>query len=302
MLNKLKQGIRRSREQLAGRLRALLGGGRPIDAATLEEVEEVLLAADVGIDATAQILAELEQRGDVADRAALMGALRERMIAILAPVAQPLAVVPPAGRPFVVLMAGVNGAGKTTTIAKLAHRLGSEGRRVLLAAGDTFRAAAVEQLAAWGARGGLPVVSQAPGADPASVVYDAVNAARARGMDVVIADTAGRLHTQAHLMEELNKIRRVIGKIDPAAPDEVLLVIDATTGQNALTQARQFHEAVGVTGLVVTKLDGTAKGGVVLALAARMAIPIRFIGVGEGLDDLLPFDASEFVDALLAGG
>ncbi len=301
MLERLRQGIRRSRQSIAGRLRGMLGARIAVDAATLESIEDVLLSADVGIEATERIIAKLRSRGQLREREQLLAALREDMVAILAPVSRPLQVRSLEGRPFVVLMAGVNGVGKTTTIAKLAYRLEQQGRSVLLAAGDTFRAAAVEQLAIWGARHGVPVVSQAQGADPASVIFDAIGAARARAIDVVIADTAGRLHTQANLMDELRKIKRVIAKIDAQAPDEVLLVIDATTGQNALAQVREFHEAIGVTGLVLTKLDGSARGGIALALAERHGIPIRFIGVGEQAEDLMPFDAEQFVDALLAG-
>jgi fused signal recognition particle receptor len=228
-----------------------------------------------------------------------MEALRENMRELLRPYSQPL-VLPENIKPFTILMVGVNGVGKTTTIGKLAKRLQAQNRSVMLAAGDTFRAAAVEQLQVWGERNHIPVIAQHKGADSASVIFDAMQSAKARGIDVLIADTAGRLHTQANLMEELKKVKRVMGKADPKAPHEVLLTVDAGTGQNALNQAQQFHQAVGLTGIALTKLDGTAKGGIIFAMAKKMALPVRFIGVGEGIDDLRPFDAEEFVDALLA--
>jgi len=227
-----------------------------------------------------------------------MNTLAMDMTALLAPCEQPLRI-PGDAKPFVILVVGINGAGKTTTIGKLAHRLKAEGRSVLLAAGDTFRAAAVEQLQTWGARNDVPVVAQHTGADSASVIYDAVAAGQARGVDVVIADTAGRLHTQSNLMQELAKIKRVLAKLDPAAPHEVLLVVDGGTGQNALNQAQQFHQAVGLTGVAITKLDGTAKGGMLFAIAQQLGVPIRFIGVGEAIEDLQPFVAHDFVAALL---
>jgi fused signal recognition particle receptor len=228
-----------------------------------------------------------------------MKALHDKMQAILAPVSQPL-VIPADTRPFVILMVGINGAGKTTTIGKLAHRLQQQGLRIMLAAGDTFRAAAVEQLQTWGERNDIPVIAQQQGADSASVIYDALQAATARSMDVLIADTAGRLHTQTNLMDELKKIKRVMGKVDARIPHEVMLVVDAGTGQNALNQAREFNEAVGLTGITLTKLDGTARGGIVFAVAKKTGIPIRFVGVGEGIENLREFDAQEFVDALFA--
>jgi fused signal recognition particle receptor len=237
---------------------------------------------------------------EFADARALLAALRAELVALLEPVARPL-VIDAGTRPFVILTVGVNGVGKTTTIGKLARRYKDEGRNLMLAAGDTFRAAAVAQLQAWGARNGVPVVAQGQNADAASVAFDALQAAKARGTDVLIADTAGRLHTQQGLMAELGKIKRVLGKLDPAAPHEVLMVIDGTTGQNALSQLRQFHAAAGVTGLVVTKLDGSAKGGVVFALAREFGIPIRYAGIGERPEDLRVFDAEAFVDALLPG-
>jgi fused signal recognition particle receptor len=275
--------------------------GRKIDDELLEELETRLLTADVGMDATQAILGELHRkvaRKELADADALLGALRASLVGLLKPVEQPLEV--DRGRkPYVVLVVGVNGSGKTTTIGKLTRRLKQDGLKVMLAAGDTFRAAAVEQLAVWAERNQVPIIAQATGADPAAVVFDSLEAARARGMDVLIADTAGRLHTQSHLMDELKKVTRVIKRLDPEAPHEVLLVLDASLGQNALKQAEQFSEAVGVTGLVITKLDGTAKGGVVVAIARRFGLPIRFVGVGEQAEDFGPFDAGAFVDGLL---
>lgn len=301
---RLRQGLTRTRTSLAGGLARLVLGKKVIDDKLLEEIETHLLTADVGAAATQRILADLAarvKRKQLADAEALLAALKEDMGEILAPCSQPL-VIPKEVRPFIILMVGVNGVGKTTTIGKLAKRLQGEGLSVMLAAGDTFRAAAVEQLQTWGERNGVAVIAQARAADPASVIFDGVQAARARGVDVLIADTAGRLHTQSNLMEELKKIKRVITKLDPGAPHETLLVIDAGTGQNALNQARQFHEAVGVSGIVLTKLDGTAKGGVIFAVAEQMKLPIRFIGVGEGIDDLRPFDAADFVEALFNTG
>ena len=299
---RLKAALGRTRSALVGRLGALLAGRKVLDEQLVEDMETVLLSADVGIEATRRIIDDLRRRaaaGRAGDEAALGAALREAMVEILAPVCRPLRVSDAA--PFVILMVGVNGTGKTTSAAKLAHRFKGDGRRVLLAAGDTFRAAAIEQLQTWGERLNVPVIAQHSGADSASVVYDALSSARARGRDLLIADTAGRLHTQSGLMEELKKVRRVIKKLDPDAPHETLLVIDASTGQNALVQARQFTEAVEVSGLVLTKLDGTAKGGIIFAIAQTLGVPIRYVGVGEGLDDLRDFDANEFVDALLEG-
>ncbi|MCC5812341.1 MAG: signal recognition particle-docking protein FtsY [Ectothiorhodospiraceae bacterium] len=282
-------------------LSAALLGRKTIDDDLLEELETRLLMADVGVEATTRIIGNLTrrlQRRELDDLPALLAALREDMIAILAPCEQPL-VPTPGQRPFVVLTVGVNGVGKTTTIGKLASRWKSEGHSVSLAAGDTFRAAAVEQLQRWGERTGIPVVAQHTGADSASVIFDALQGARARGTDILLADTAGRLHTQNNLMEELKKVKRVLAKLDDTAPHETLLVLDASTGQNALSQARHFHEAVGVTGIILTKLDGTAKGGVIFAIAQQLGVPIRYIGVGESEEDLRPFAAEEFVDALL---
>jgi len=271
-----------------------------LDDAFLDELETCLITADVGVATATEIVDDLRRRTDkreFADAGALLAALRGELVARLKPVEQPLDVG--ARQPFVVLVVGVNGVGKTTTIGKLAHRLRGESRSVLLAAGDTFRAAAVEQLQTWGTRNGVPVVAQGSGADSASVIFDALQTARSRNIDVLIADTAGRLHTQSGLMDELAKIRRVLGKLDAQAPHEVLLVIDGTTGQNAISQVRQFKDAIGVTGLVVTKLDGTAKGGVVFALAREFGLPIRFVGLGEKAQDLRVFDAIAFVDGLL---
>jgi len=299
--------FQRLRERLAragGGLGAELGrvfGSRRIDAAVLEELEARLLAADVGVQVTEQLLEGLRSRvarRELDDLDALLAALRADITALLAPVAQPL-VIDRRARPFTILVVGVNGSGKTTTIGKLAQRLGADGLRVVLAAGDTFRAAAVEQIGIWAQRTGADLIAQQTGADPAAVAFDALSAARSRNADVLIADTAGRLHAQAHLMDELRKIRRVLGKADPAAPHEVLLVLDANQGQNALAQAVQFHESVGVTGLVLTKLDGTAKGGIVLAIARRLGLPIRFIGIGEGAQDFGEFDAAAFAAALV---
>jgi fused signal recognition particle receptor len=278
-------------------------GGRKIDAAALEELETRLLQADCGVTVTAELIEGLRKRvarQQLGDVDALLAALREDITALLMPVAQPL-VIDRAHQPFTILVVGVNGSGKTTTIGKLAQRYGAEGLKVVLAAGDTFRAAAVEQIGVWASRTGAELVAQATGADPAAVAFDALQSARARGADLLIADTAGRLQAQTHLMEELRKVRRVLGKVDPNAPQEVLLVIDATQGQNALAQAQQFHAAVGVTGLVLTKLDGTARGGIVLAIARQLTLPIRFVGLGEQAGDLAEFDAAAFARALVDG-
>jgi fused signal recognition particle receptor len=297
---RLRERLAKTRTSLFGGLSELLLGKKQIDDEVLEELETRLLMADVGMKATRDIIQRLTEqvsRRELQDGDALLAALRQQMEAMLTPCSQPLTIS--AARPFVILMVGVNGVGKTTTIGKLAQRLQGEGHSVLLAAGDTFRAAAVEQLQVWGERNGVPVIAQQHGADSAAVSFDAIRAAQARGTDVVIADTAGRLHTQNNLMEELRKIKRVIGKQDPSAPHEIMLVVDATTGQNALSQAREFHQAVGLTGITLTKLDGTAKGGIVLAIANELQVPIRFIGVGESLEDLRSFSANEFVTALL---
>ncbi|HSE11104.1 MAG TPA: signal recognition particle-docking protein FtsY, partial [Rudaea sp.] len=282
-------------------IRTLFARNPKLDDALLDELETALISADVGIAASTALVEDLRRRmekREFADANALLAALRADLVALLMPVAQPIKVDPEA-RPFVILMVGVNGVGKTTSIGKIARRLQTQGRSVMLAAGDTFRAAAVEQLKAWGERNDVPVVSQGPGADSASVIFDALQSAKSRDFDVLIADTAGRLHTQTGLMDELTKIRRVLAKLDPDAPHEVLLVIDGTTGQNAINQTRQFRAAIGVTGLVVTKLDGTAKGGVVFALAKEFGLPIRYVGLGETADDLRIFNPTAFVDALL---
>ena len=302
LFQRLKQKLSRTRGSLTEGLARLVLGKKAIDGEILEEIETHLLMADVGADATARIIADLTervQRHQLNDAEALLDALKEDMHAILEPCSAPL-VIPQKKRPYVILMVGVNGVGKTTTIGKLAKRLQADGLSVMLAAGDTFRAAAVEQLQTWGERNGVAVIAQARAADPASVIFDALQAAKARGVDVLIADTAGRLHTQTNLMEELKKIKRVMSKLEPTAPHETMLVIDAGTGQNALNQARQFHEAVGLSGIILTKLDGTAKGGIIFAIAEQMKLPIRFIGVGETIDDLRPFDAEDFVEALFA--
>jgi len=296
---RLRDRLRRTRQSLVSGLAGLFAG-RKLDDEALEELESRLLLADVGVDVTNHLMKQLTERvsrQQLNDIPALLQALREELLTILAPCQQPWR--PSESRPYAILMVGVNGVGKTTTIGKLAQRLQSEGHSVLLAAGDTFRAAAVEQLQVWGERNRIPVIAQRSGADAAAVIFDAIQAAAARRVDVVIADTAGRLHTQSNLMEELKKIKRVMGKVDPAAPHEVLLVVDASTGQNALNQAVQFHEAMGLTGLILTKLDGTAKGGIVFAIARRLGLPIRFIGVGESIEDLREFVAAEFVAALL---
>ena len=277
--------------------------GSQIDAAVLDELETRLLSADVGIQATTELLDALRKRvarQELADLDALMAALRAALADILRPCAKPLRIDASA-KPFVVLVVGVNGSGKTTSIGKLARCLVDEKRSVLLAAGDTFRAAASEQLNIWGTRAGVAVIAQAAGADPGAVVFDAITAAKARGIDVLLADTAGRLHSQVHLMEELKKVKRALQRVDAQAPHEVLLVLDANQGQNALTQAVQFHDAVGVTGLVLTKLDGTAKGGIVVAIARRLGLPIRYIGVGEQAEDFGEFDADAFAAALVDG-
>ena len=294
------------RERLAGSvfnrdIRTLFARNPRLDENLLDELETALIGADVGVAASTDLVEDLRRRmarREFADADALLAALRGDLVALLAPVAKPLQVES-AQKPFVVLMVGVNGVGKTTTIGKLARRLQLRERSVMLAAGDTFRAAAVEQLRSWGDRHGVPVIAQGAGADSASVIFDALQSARSRDVDVLIADTAGRLHTQAGLMDELSKIRRVLAKLDANAPHEVLLVIDGTTGQNAINQTRQFLGAIGVTGLVVTKLDGTAKGGVVFALAKEFGLPIRFVGLGETADDLREFEPAAFVDALL---
>ena len=297
---RLKSQLKRTRSGLNNILANLPIGQQGISDDLLEEIEASLIMADVGVDATTEIIRHLTQRverNQLSDGIALSVALKEELLAILKPCNIPLEI-PKQDTPFVILVVGVNGAGKTTTIGKLAKRLQAQGHSVMLAAGDTFRAAAVEQLQVWGERNNIHVVAQHTGADSASVIYDGLQSAQAKGVDVLIADTAGRLHTKSHLMDELKKVKRIMGKLDIAAPHEVLLVLDAGTGQNALSQAKLFNEAVALTGLVLTKLDGTAKGGVIFALAKHAGIPIRYIGIGEGIDDLQDFNAEQFVDAL----
>ncbi|WP_226505466.1 signal recognition particle-docking protein FtsY [Pseudomonas sp. MWU16-30317] len=299
---RLKQGLSKTSASLGEGMASLFLGKKAIDDDLLDELETRLLTADVGVEATNLIIGNLTQkvaRKQLTDSDALYASLQAELSALLKPVEQPL-VIPAQQKPFVILVVGVNGAGKTTTIGKLAKKLQGEGKKVMLAAGDTFRAAAVEQLQVWGERNRIPVIAQHTGADSASVIFDAVQAATARGIDVLIADTAGRLHTKDNLMEELKKVRRVIGKLDETAPHEVLLVLDAGTGQNAINQAKQFNQTVSLTGLALTKLDGTAKGGVIFALAKQFGLPIRYIGVGEGIDDLRTFEAEPFVQALFA--
>lgn len=305
--------LNRTRDRLAQIAGDLLLGERVIDEDALEELETALLGTDVGVDATTQIVEAIAQRvsrRELSDAGTLRRALREQLEEMLAPMTRPFRI-DAAHRPFVVLMVGVNGAGKTTTIGKLARQLRAQGHSVLLAAGDTFRAAAVEQLVEWGRRNEVPVIAQDRGADSASVIFDAIEAARARGIDVVLADTAGRLQAKTNLMDELRKVKRIVARFDSAAPHEVILVLDAGIGQNALSQVAQFDAAVGLTGLIVAKLDGSARAGILFAIAARgagpdaaggQALPVYFIGVGERVEDLRPFDAREFVDALLDNG
>ncbi len=300
LIAQLKQRLSRTRHNLTDGLANLLLGQKEIDEDLLEELETLLLLADVGVDATSRIIntiSEKVRRKELSDPAALSKVLKQELEHILSQCDTPVAA-PKNGLPQVILMVGINGAGKTTTIGKLAKRLQQDGQSVMLAAGDTFRAAAVEQLQTWGERNDIPVIAQHTGADSASVIFDALQAATARNTDVLIADTAGRLHTKTNLMEELSKIARVMKKIDPDAPHEVMLVVDATTGQNALNQAQQFHQTVGLTGITLTKMDGTAKGGILFAIADKLKIPIRFIGVGEAIEDLRHFEPEEFVDAL----
>lgn len=297
---RIKQGLSRTSTQFSEGLGNLLLGKKAIDDELLEDIETQLLVADVGIEATTHIIDSLTakvNRKQLADSGALYQALQDELYQLLKPVEQPLSI-DSKHNPYVILVVGVNGVGKTTTIGKLAKQLQNQGHSVMLAAGDTFRAAAVEQLQVWGERNNVPVVAQHTGADSASVIFDAVSAAQSRKVDVVIADTAGRLHNKSHLMDELSKVRRVMSKLDVSAPHEVLLILDAGTGQNAVSQADIFREAVGVTGIALTKLDGTAKGGVIFALTKKHSLPVRFIGVGETIDDLQPFSAKAFVNAL----
>ena len=302
LFTSLHQRLTRTRENLSEGVSTLLLGKKQIDEDLLEELEERLLMADVGIEATQKIISGLAaslKRNQLGDNQSLLEALKRTMAEILAPCSEPLQV-DSAKKPFVILMVGVNGAGKTTTVGKLAQQFKNRGLKVMLAAGDTFRAAAVEQLQTWGQRLDIPVIKQGQGADSASVIFDALQSAQARGVDVLIADTAGRLHTQLNLMEELEKIKRVMTKLDPEAPHETLLVLDAGTGQNALSQAHNFTDTIGVSGIILTKLDGTARGGMIFNVAEQLRTPIRYIGVGESVDDLRPFDHREFIDALLA--
>lgn len=297
---RIKQGLSRTSSHFAEGLGNLFLGRKTIDEELFEELETQLLVADVGMDATTEIIDSLTARvarKQLSDVNALYAALREQLTDMLRPVEKPLEI-DSGKQPYVILVVGVNGVGKTTTIGKLAKRLQNQGKKVMLAAGDTFRAAAVEQLQVWGERNNVPVIAQHTGADSASVIYDALNAAKARGIDVIIADTAGRLHNKNHLMDELSKVKRVMAKVDGSAPHEVLLVLDAGTGQNAVNQTETFRDAAGVTGLVLTKLDGTAKGGVIFALSKKFGLPVRFIGVGEAIDDLQPFAAEPFIKAL----
>jgi fused signal recognition particle receptor len=298
---RLKQGLSRSSSKLTEGFADLVLGRKTIDDDLLEELETQLLSADLGIEATQTIINDLTQRvarKQLNDPEALFAAMHADMVEILKPVSKPLPIQASPG-PFVILMVGINGVGKTTTIGKLAKQFQLQGKKVMLAAGDTFRAAAVEQLQVWGERNQIPVIAQQNGADSASVIFDALQAAKARQMDILIADTAGRLHTQSNLMEELKKVKRVMAKLDANAPHEIMLVLDAGTGQNALSQAEQFHQAIGLTGITLTKLDGTAKGGIIFAIAKKIGLPIRYIGVGESIDDLRTFEAEDFVDALL---
>lgn len=298
--SRMQKGLGKTRSGFSESLGKLLLGEKIIDDELLEEIETQLVTADVGIEATRKIITNLSQqisRRALTNSKALYKSLQKELQALLEPREQPL-VIPDSDEPFVIMVVGVNGVGKTTTIGKISHALKEQGKSVMLAAGDTFRAAAVEQLQVWGERNDVSVIAQGSGSDSASVIFDALQAAKARHIDVLIADTAGRLHNKAGLMDELAKVKRVLGKLDQQAPHEILLVLDAGTGQNALNQAEQFNQAVGLTGLAITKLDGTAKGGIIFALASKMDIPIRYIGVGEKIEDLRPFNARQFVNAL----
>lgn len=300
LFTRFKRGLSRTRHQLGDGIGRLLLGKKEINQELLDELETLLVSADLGMDTTQQVLTEITDglaRKQLADGDAVYATLKNHLQSLLS-YSAPISWEAQDGSPFVVLMVGINGAGKTTTIGKLAKQLQQQGKKVMLAAGDTFRAAAVEQLQVWGARNDIPVIAQHTGADSASVIFDALQAAKARKIDVLIADTAGRLHTQHNLMEELKKVVRVLQKLDPNAPHETMLVLDASIGQNALNQAKQFHEAVGVTGITMTKLDGTAKGGILFAIANELKLPFRYLGIGEGIDNLRPFDAAQFVGAL----
>ena len=304
LFSRIKQGLAKTRAKFGQGLTNLLSSQKAIDPELLEEIEEQLLLADVGVSTSNKIIENITaqwQQQCLNTSEELLAQLQQQLMAILTPCEAPL-VTTVAKKPYVILVVGVNGVGKTTTIGKLAKRLQTEGNKVMLAAGDTFRAAAVEQLQVWGKRNAVPVIAQHSGADSAAVVFDSLQAAKARNIDVLIADTAGRMHTHQHLMDELRKVKRVLQKLDSDAPHEVMLVLDASIGQNALKQAIQFNEAVAVTGISMTKLDGTAKGGIIFAIADQLGLPIRFIGVGEGIDDLQPFKAQDFVSALFTSG
>ena len=301
MLQRLKQSLKRTRALFTQNLATLFLGKKHIDDELFETLETLLLSSDTGVETTQNIMKHLTaqvSRRELSDPAALFQSLQTLLIDILQPYVRPL-IINASSKPFVILFIGINGAGKTTTIGKLAKKLQHENHKVMLAAGDTFRAAAVEQLKVWGEKNAIPVIAQGSGSDSAAVIFDALQSAIAKNTDVLLADTAGRLHTQHHLIEELKKVKRVMGKLDPTAPHEILLILDASIGQNGLAQAKQFHEALGVTGLIVTKMDGTAKGGILFSIAQQLKLPIRFIGTGEGIDDLQPFDAKEFVEAIL---
>lgn len=297
---RLSQGLTKTRQQFSSGIANLVLGKKTIDATLLEKLETTLLLADVGIETTQEILKNLSERvarKELDDSEVLINTLKETLLDILSPCEKTLEFN---NEPLVMLMVGVNGAGKTTSIAKLAHYYKEQGKSIILAAGDTFRAAAIEQLQVWGERNDVPVVAQKHGSDSASVIFDAMQSAKSKDLDLLIADTAGRLHTQSNLMQELQKIKRVMGKINESAPEETVLVIDASMGQNALNQALQFNEAIGLTGIIITKLDGTAKGGIIFAIANRLKLPIRFIGIGESVEDFKPFKAEEFIDALFS--
>ena len=300
MFTRLRHGLQRTRNSLGKNVGNLLLGKKKIDEDLLDELESQLLIADMGVEVSQLVIKNLTEkvsRKQLTDSEALYAALKEELTTILKPASEPL-TIPNIPNPYVILVVGVNGNGKTTTIGKLAKRLQKEGKKVMLAAGDTYRAAAIEQLQVWGQRNDIPVIAQQPGSDSAAVIYDAMQAAAARNIDVLIADTAGRLHTQQNLMDELKKVHRVIGKADENAPHETMLIVDAGTGQNALRQAEEFHRAVNLTGITLTKLDGTAKGGAIFAVANKMQIPIRYLGVGESIDDLKTFNSDEFIEAL----
>lgn len=301
ILDVFKKGLEKTKGGFVTKVESLLLGKKQIDKGLLEELEEILISADVGVKTTTALIKKIEerlQRRELDDPARLIACLKDEIRDIFSKIDNGLNIE--SSKPFVMLVIGVNGAGKTTTIGKLAHRYKNEGKSVLLAAGDTFRAAAIEQLEAWGSRVGADVIRQKPGADPSAVAFDAVSAAKQRGSDILIIDTAGRLHTKVNLMEELKKVKRTIGNVLPGAPHETLLVLDATNGQNAVSQARLFNEGIGVSGLIITKLDGTAKGGIVIGIVDEFKIPIRMVGMGEGVDDLIDFNADEFADALFA--